>query len=751
VCERVQAVSVDEALVDISNLIYDKPYTDEVSAARTLAQNVRDKCRELTRCEVSVGIGMSIVMARLALRKAKPAGQFIVQRDDALKFLDELKIRAFPGVGGTTSTRICDRFGTEEVHEVRKIPKELLRQTLGQKTGERIYELCRGIDNTLVGAAEAPRQSISVDINWGVRFVYQEQAETFVYELAREVEKRMKGESVKGVQGTHLTLKVAKRAKDVPFKTEKFLGCGRCDAVNKSFVFKIPTCDAEIIGQKCVELLRACQISPGELRGIGVGMKGLEEIAKEEAVQRKLQFQPAAKLSSSMPALRNLPPQHEMPAQPTRAKEYVKPKVATLFDAFTKRTAARKAELQTSAISLATPELIPAIRNNVRPKPPSLVDELIVRPAEIRPVSASGGFLTPDWKVSTTSTETRPQFVAPSSSPVPSTQFDIPSPSQIDIECLPHLPTPLREAILRKQVLRDASQARRLQEEGRKGEVQLEQPPNSQWDLETWNTFSQSVRDDIRVEHVAEKEAERKRESAKRNIVSPPKKKQGTLFSVQPPKSPSKKQGPLLGPRSPSRPEPKRPPPVSTVAVPKVYDAHGNEVSSWLFAPQNKGGAGIDPDVFVLYDAVSRRSVVSSCVTAHEARLDAESRVRAATKRDQDRLNGALHVQAVRQRPLLVNSLGAEVGSSDLAKVREAVKEWVRNCGDEPLEGDVEVLVEFSGEMLKSERRADKATALVRWLTAYLDDKEGWEYVAGLVRDRVAEVAEQKGWRGLVF
>ncbi|KAA8909458.1 DNA polymerase IV, partial [Sphaerosporella brunnea] len=285
--ERLQAVSVDEVLVDISNLVCNDYYSDqgqEEAAAMKLATTVRNECRKRTGCEVSVGIGMNVVMARLALRKAKPAGQLMIPRSEIRSVLDELNVSAFPGIGKHTSNRIIEKFGTDSVLEVRKIPRERLRQTLGVKTGERVYELCNGIDHTQVGAAKTLRESISISVNWGVRFTEMGQAEEFLHRLSQAVVEKMKGEKVKG---RVLNFKVAKRAQGVPYETEKFLGCGKVEEMNKTFSFGAPTNDAILIVRKCVELLKGFRVSPGDIRGFGIGMKGLED---EDDGQQQLKF-----------------------------------------------------------------------------------------------------------------------------------------------------------------------------------------------------------------------------------------------------------------------------------------------------------------------------------------------------------------------------------------------------------------------------------------------------------------------------
>ena len=68
--------------------------------------------------------------------------------------------------------------------------KEKLVQTLGPKTGEKVWEFSRGIDRQEVGE-QVVRKSVSAEVNWGVRFENQDQADEFIGSLCGELQKRL--------------------------------------------------------------------------------------------------------------------------------------------------------------------------------------------------------------------------------------------------------------------------------------------------------------------------------------------------------------------------------------------------------------------------------------------------------------------------------------------------------------------------------------------------------------------------------
>lgn len=296
----VQSVSIDEALIDATAIVYQAAGSqgiglDEGSAWReqekvdALASDLRRKIKEKTGCHVSVGIGGNILQAKVALRKAKPAGQYQLKPEEVLDYIGELKVEQLPGVSYNIGGKL-EEIGVRFVKDLRELSKEKLTSVLGPKTGEKLAEYARGIDKTEVGG-QPPRKSVSAEVSWGIRFITQQEAEDFVMNLCKELERRLLNEQVKG---RHLTVKIMRRSLDAPLDPAKHLGHGKCDTFNKSIPFGVGTHNAEVIGKEAVAVLRSFRFSPGDLRGLGVQMTKLEPIkqgtAAADGSQRKLEF-----------------------------------------------------------------------------------------------------------------------------------------------------------------------------------------------------------------------------------------------------------------------------------------------------------------------------------------------------------------------------------------------------------------------------------------------------------------------------
>ena len=300
----VQSVSIDEALVDITNQCIAAGGTDgkgisegsihrEQAKADEIARNLRALTKEKTGCAVSVGIGNNILLAKVALRKAKPAGQHQIKPEEVLGFIGELIVQDLPGVAHSLGSKL-EEIGVKYVKDIRGLTKERLVAALGPKTGEKLWDYSRGIDKTEVGE-QVIRKSVSAEVNWGIRFVTQQQADEFVQCLCDELSRRLLEQGVKGRQ---LTMKIMRRAADAPMDPPKNLGHGKCDTFNKSVVLGVATNDKVVLGKEALSVLKGFGFSPGELRGLGVQMQKLEPLKPAgklfspnvDSSQRRLQF-----------------------------------------------------------------------------------------------------------------------------------------------------------------------------------------------------------------------------------------------------------------------------------------------------------------------------------------------------------------------------------------------------------------------------------------------------------------------------
>ena len=278
---NIQAVSVDEALLEVTGLL-------EPEQLIIHANHIRQTIYEMTGCTASIGIGSSILLARLATKKAKPNGCFQAPTDpDRLRaWMMQWSPAEFPGIGYRYKKRLL-ADGICSVADI--LPRSLasLQGAYGKHVGKILHDFSRGIDDRPL-ELDAPRKTVGLDVNWGVRFSSRENMLEFMQGLSQELQQRLVSA---GVQARHFTLKVRVRAAGQPVEPIKYLGCGICDDLVASMEVGKAVDDLAVIERVVVSLIK--QVNPPfeEVRGIGLHATKLVEPSKShhdnEAVWNK--------------------------------------------------------------------------------------------------------------------------------------------------------------------------------------------------------------------------------------------------------------------------------------------------------------------------------------------------------------------------------------------------------------------------------------------------------------------------------
>ncbi|KAJ2712577.1 deoxycytidyl transferase [Coemansia spiralis] len=263
IADETQAVSVDEALLDVSSVVEWEYHGD----ATALAQDIRRRVFSETRCTLSIGIGASILLARLATQKAKPDGVHMLDVDAFCSA--EFCVRDLPNVGHVTEECLA-RSGITTTADIRAATLSQLKGVCGEKTATVLYNFSHGIDDRTL-ESDRLRQAFGADIGWGVRFSNQSDADGFVLRLAEEVCHAM---ACAQRVGSQVTLRIKKRQAGQG-KPAKFLGHGICDSLSKSISLHQWTCDPSRIAAACISLLHGMAIDPLDIRAVGIQVQQL--------------------------------------------------------------------------------------------------------------------------------------------------------------------------------------------------------------------------------------------------------------------------------------------------------------------------------------------------------------------------------------------------------------------------------------------------------------------------------------------
>lgn len=170
--------------------------------------------------------------------------------------------------------------------DLQEVSLGILQEKFGKKTGEMLFNTCRGIDHSKL-CTEHVRKSVSAEVNYGIRFECDNDARVFLTKLGKEVCSRLVKANAKG---RCVTLKLMVRAKNAPVDPAKFMGHGLCDNFTKSKNFMTPVDDEGIITKDVLGLWEQMQQPAHEIRGIGIQISRLESLRSKVATNNLMKF-----------------------------------------------------------------------------------------------------------------------------------------------------------------------------------------------------------------------------------------------------------------------------------------------------------------------------------------------------------------------------------------------------------------------------------------------------------------------------
>lgn len=141
-------VGRDEAYLDVT-----KRVGGDFLKASHLAQQIKNQIREKIKLSCSIGISQNKLISKIASDFQKPDGLTIVTPEKIEVFLDQLEIRAIPGIGKKTEERFLE-MNFKTLQELKKLDVFTLNKEFGRKSGTYIYNAIRGIDNEPVREKE---------------------------------------------------------------------------------------------------------------------------------------------------------------------------------------------------------------------------------------------------------------------------------------------------------------------------------------------------------------------------------------------------------------------------------------------------------------------------------------------------------------------------------------------------------------------------------------------------------------------
>jgi len=194
--DLVEPLSLDEAYLDVTINKKGNP------SATLIAKEIRQRISDELGLAASAGISINKFIAKVASDINKPNGQKTVNPEEVIRFLEELEIRKFYGVGKVTAQKMY-KLGIFTGKDLKEKQLEFLDEHFG-KSGSYYYNVVRGIHNSEVKPHRIPK-SVGAERTFSENL----SSEIFMLErlehIAEELERRLNKTKI---AGKTVTLKI---------------------------------------------------------------------------------------------------------------------------------------------------------------------------------------------------------------------------------------------------------------------------------------------------------------------------------------------------------------------------------------------------------------------------------------------------------------------------------------------------------------------------------------------------------------
>lgn len=187
--DLIEPLSLDEAYLDVTDNKFG------IDMAVDIAREIKKRIRQVTGLTASAGVSYCKFLAKVASDYRKPDGLCTVHPERALKFIDNLKVEQFWGVGEKTAQHM-HKMGVFTGKQLRGLTLQQLTTQFG-KMGKVFYDFARGIDDRPV-VTEWVRKSVGCERTYIKDITRQEDLLAELSILADELESRLARNNFKG-------------------------------------------------------------------------------------------------------------------------------------------------------------------------------------------------------------------------------------------------------------------------------------------------------------------------------------------------------------------------------------------------------------------------------------------------------------------------------------------------------------------------------------------------------------------------
>jgi DNA polymerase IV len=194
--DLIEPLSLDEAFLDVTE---DK---QKIGSATIIAKKIRCEIKQKTGLTASAGISVNKFLAKIASEINKPDGLFLIRPEAAQKFIEELPVEKFYGIGKVTAAKM-HQLGIHKGSDLKKWDMVSLVRNFG-KAGVFFYDIVRGKDERPV-ETDQERKSVGTELTYEKDLTTTFEIIAELYKLEKELIERLESAET---SGRTITLKI---------------------------------------------------------------------------------------------------------------------------------------------------------------------------------------------------------------------------------------------------------------------------------------------------------------------------------------------------------------------------------------------------------------------------------------------------------------------------------------------------------------------------------------------------------------
>jgi DNA polymerase IV len=250
-----EPLSIDEAFLDVT--------TDKkgIGSATLIAKAIKIEIKKRTGLTASAGISVNKFLAKIASDINKPDGLFLIPPEEAERFIEELPIEKFYGIGKVTAGKM-HKLGIHKGYDLKNWELPALLRNFG-KAGKFYFDIVRGIDDRPV-ETDSERKSIGTELTYEKDLTSRFEIIAELYKVEKELMERLKNAET---SGRTITLKI----KFSDFKQ-----------ITRSKTLQNYILDFETLHREVSDIRKSLKLDSSKIRLLGVSVSNLQSDKSED-------------------------------------------------------------------------------------------------------------------------------------------------------------------------------------------------------------------------------------------------------------------------------------------------------------------------------------------------------------------------------------------------------------------------------------------------------------------------------------